>query len=131
MTKKIIIKNVLLGILSWLIPFAISFLFYKPGGELVVSYATFKSTIMVVGVISGCYLLFRYFKFVDSDYILNGVIVGLSWFAINIILDALILIPIMKTSFADYFMSIGLSYISIPTISTAMGYLLTKKVKQE
>jgi hypothetical protein len=50
MTKKIIIKNVLLGFLSWLIPFAISFLFYKPGGELVVPYATFKSTIMVVGV---------------------------------------------------------------------------------
>jgi hypothetical protein len=129
MTKKIIIKNILLGFFSWLIPFAISFLFYKPGGELVVPYATFKSTIMIVGVVSGCYLLFRYFKFVDSDYIRNGVIVGLSWFAINIILDALILIPIMKTSFADYFMSIGLSYISIPTISIAMGCLLNKKVK--
>ena len=129
MTKKIIIQNLLLGFLSWLIPFAVSFLFYKPGGELVVPYATFKSTIMLVGVISGCYLLFRYFKFVDSDYIKNAVIVGLSWFAINIILDAVILIPIMKTTFADYFMSIGLSYFSIPIISITMGYLLNKKVK--
>lgn len=129
MTKKIIAKNILLGFLSWLIPFAVSFLFYKPGGELVVPYATFKSTIMVVGVISGCYLLFRYFKFVDSDFIKNAVIVGLSWFAINIILDAVILIPIMKTTFADYFMSIGLSYFSIPIISITMGYLLNKKVK--
>lgn len=129
MTKKIIIQNILLGFLSWLIPFAISFLFFKPGGELVVPYATFKSTIMVVGVISGCYLLFRYFRLVDSDFIRNGVIVGLSWFAMNIILDALILIPIMKTSFADYFMSIGLSYIAIPVISITMGYLLQQKVK--
>jgi hypothetical protein len=129
MTKKIIIKNILLGFLSWLIPFAISFLFYKPGGELIVPYATFKSTIMVVSVISGCYLLFRYFKLVDSDFIRNGVIVGLSWFAINIILDAVILIPIMKTSFANYFMSIGLSYIAIPAISILMGYLLDRKVK--
>ncbi len=129
MTKKIIIQNLLLGFLSWLIPFAVSFLFYKPGGELVVPYATFKSTIMLVGVISGCYLLFRFFKFVDSDYIKNAVIVGLSWFAINIILDAVILIPIMKTTFADYFMSIGLSYFSIPIISITMGYLLNKKVK--
>jgi hypothetical protein len=129
MTKKIIIKNLLLGFLSWSIPFAVSFLFYKPGGELVVPYATFKSTIMLVGVISGCYLLFRYFKFVDSDYIKNAVIVGLSWFAINIILDAVILIPIMRTSFANYFMSIGLSYFSIPIISITMGYLLDKKVK--
>lgn len=129
MTKKIIIKNIFLGLLSWLIPFVASFLFYKPGGELVVPYATFKSTIMLVGVISGCYLLIRYFKFVDSDYVKNSVIVGTSWFAINIILDAVILIPMMKTTFADYFMSIGLSYFSIPIISVTIGYLLSKKIK--
>ena len=129
MEKKIIIKNILLGFLSWLIPFAISFLFYKPGGELIVPYSTFKSTIMVVGTISGCYLLFRYFKLVDSNFIKNGVVVGLSWLSINIVLDALILIPMMKTTFADYFMSIGLGYIAIPTISITMGYLLNAKVK--
>ncbi|NOT35806.1 MAG: hypothetical protein HOP11_00340 [Saprospiraceae bacterium] len=130
MTKKLIIKNILLGFLSWLIPFAFSFLFYKPGGELVVPYATFKSIIMVIGVISGCYLLFRYFKFVDSDFIWNGVVVGLSWFVINIILDAAILIPIMKTTFAEYFMSIGLSYISIPAISVTIGYLLNRVTRK-
>ena len=129
MTKKLVTKNILFGFLSWLIPFAVSFLFYKPGGELIVPYNTFKSTIMVVGTLSGCYLLLRYFKLVDTDFIRNGVIVGLSWFAINIILDAVILIPIMKTTFADYFMSIGLSYIAIPTISIAMGYLLERRVK--
>lgn len=127
MTKKIITKNILLGFLTWLIPFAVSFLFYKPGGELVVPYATFKSTIMLVGIISGCSLLLCYFKFVDSDFFRHGVIVGLSWFAINIILDTVILIPIMKTTFVDYFLSIGLSYISIPTISISMALLLNRK----
>jgi hypothetical protein len=130
MTKKLIIKNILLGFLSWLIPFAVSFLFYKPSGELVVAYSTFKSAIMVVGTISGCYLLFRYFKTVESDFIKNGVIVGLSWFVINIILDAVILIPIMKTTFEEYFMSIGLSYLSIPAISISMAYLLERKKKE-
>jgi len=131
MTKNIITKNILFGFLSWLIPFAISFLFYKPGGELVMPYATFKSTIMVIGVISGCYLLYRYFSLVDHDFIRHGVLVGFTWFAINILLDVLILIPIMKTSFAAYFMSIGLSYISIPSISIAMGYLLNKNMKSK
>lgn len=129
MEKKLVIKNVLFGFLSWLIPFVVSFLFYKPGGELIVPYSTFKSTIMVVGTLSGCYLLLRYFQLVEIDFVRNGLIVGLSWFAINIILDAVILIPIMKTTFADYFMSIGLSYISIPIISITMGYLLERKVK--
>lgn len=130
MTQKLIIKNILLGFLSWLIPFAVSFLFYKPGGELVVPYSTFKSVIMVVGTISGCYLLFRYFRLIDSNFIMNGLIVGLLWFAINVILDAVILIPMMKTNFANYFMSIGLSYIAIPVISITMGYLLDRKVKK-
>lgn len=128
MAKKLVVRNILLGILSWLVPFVASFLFYKPGGELVVPYATFKSTITVVGVATGCYLLFRYFKYVDSEFIWNGAVVGLSWFAINIVLDAVILIPMMKTTFADYFMSIGISYFSIPTISITMGYLLNSKV---
>ena len=127
MTKKIIFKNIILGFLSWLIPFAVSFLFYKPGGELVVPYATFKSTMMVVGTISGCYLLVRYFNFVEIDFIKNGVIVGLSWFAINIVFDTLILIPMMKSNFIDYFMSIGVGYFAIPSISIAMGYLLETK----
>lgn len=127
--KKIITQNILLGFLSWLIPFAVSFLFYKPGGELLVPYATFKSSIMVVGTISGSYLLFRFFKFVDSDYLMNAVLVGWSWFAINILMDALILIPMMKTSFTEYFMSIGIGYFAIPTMSIAMGFLLNQKTK--
>lgn len=127
MNKNLITKNILLGFLSWVIPFVVSFLFVKPGGEFIVPYATFKSIIMVVGTMSGCYLFYRYFKYVENDFIRNGVIVGVSWFAINIILDTLILIPMMKTTFADYFMSIGIGYFVIPTISIAMGFLLERK----
>jgi uncharacterized membrane protein YpjA len=127
MTQKLILKNLLLGFLSWLIPFAISFLFFKPGGETVVPYATFKCIITVVGAISGCYLLYRYFGLVKDDLVANGIIVGISWFLINIILDSLILIPMMKTGFDEYFMSIGLSYLTIPVISIAMAFLLKKR----
>lgn len=130
MTRRIIFKNILFGLLSWLIPFVVSFFFYKPGGELVVPYATFKSTIMAVGMISGSYLFYMYFRLVNADFIRHGVVVGLSWFAINIVLDAAILIPIMKTTFQEYFMSIGIGYAGIPAISIAMGYLLEGKEKQ-
>lgn len=129
MKKNLIIKNLLFGFLSWLIPFAVSFLFYKPDGELVVPYATFKSVIMVVGTTSGCYLLYRYFSLLDKDFVRNGWIAGLSWMVINLLLDAIILIPMMKSNFADYFMSIGISYLAIPAIGVAMGYLLKEKAK--
>ncbi len=131
MNNNLITKNILLGFLSWLIPFVVSFLFVKPGGEFIVPYPTFKSTIMVVGTMSGCYLFYRYFKLVENDFIRNGIIVGVSWFAINIILDALVLIPMMKTTFAEYFMSIGIGYFAIPTISIAMGFLLERKARSK
>lgn len=127
MTGKMFAKMLLPGFLSWLIPFAISFLFYKPGGELVVPYATFKCSIMTVGVISGCYLLYRHFRWVKDHYIRSGIWVGLIWMTMNIVLDTFVLIPIMKTSFSEYFLSIGLGYISIPAISIAMGALLSHK----
>lgn len=131
MSRKLIFKIILLGFMSWLIPFAASFLFYKPGGELMVPYATFKSAILIIGTMSGCYLLFRYFKHVDHDFIMNGIVVGLSWFAINILFDVIILIPMMKTSFTSYFMSIGLGYLAIPVISIAMGSLLNRNLKKK
>ena len=82
---------------------------------------------MAVGTISGCYLFYRYFKLIDNNYIKNGIIVGLSWFAINILLDSVILIPIMKTTFVYYFMTIGIGYISITAISIAIGFSLERK----
>lgn len=124
MSKKLIYRNIWLGFLSWLIPFAISFFCYKPGGELILEYSTFKSLMIVSGTISGSFLLYQFFKAVNSNVVFNGVIVGLSWFAINIILDSIILIPMMKVTFATYFMSIGLGYVSIPAISIAIGYIL-------
>jgi hypothetical protein len=54
--------------------------------------------------------------------------VGLSWFVINIIFDAIVLLPIMKITFVEYFLTIGLSYIGIPSISIAMGYVLERKL---
>ncbi|MBK8846277.1 MAG: hypothetical protein IPO27_06770 [Bacteroidetes bacterium] len=128
MTKKIVIRNISLGLISWLIPYCASFLFFKPGGDLLVPYSTFKASIMVIGVVSGCFLLFQFFKVVSHDYVRNGIIVGISWFVINILLDVLFLLPITKTTFGEYFMSIGLGYFSIPPISMVIGFLLNKKL---
>jgi hypothetical protein len=124
MKNGLFFKNIILGFLSWLLPFALSFLFYKPGGVLVVPYATFKSVIILIGSLCGSFLLFHYFKSVNKNFISNGVFVGFSWFAINIFLDVLFLLPMMKTSFEDYFMSIGASYLVIPVMSITFGYLL-------
>jgi uncharacterized membrane protein YpjA len=129
MNKSIIFRNIWLGLLSWFIPFAISFFCYNQHGELMMEYSLFKSLMMVSGSLSGSFLLYQFFKIVDSNFVLNGLIVGLSWMAINLVLDSFVLIPLMKVTFAKYFSSIGLGYISIPAISISMGYLLNNKLK--
>ncbi len=129
MQKTIWTRMLLLGLLSWFIPFAVSFLFFKPGGELLVPYATFKSTIMAVGVISGCFLLFHFFKVVQADFVRISFMVGFAWLLLNLLLDILILVPMMKSTLTDYLWSIGIGYVSIPAVSITMGYLLQSKAK--
>ncbi|HAD11607.1 MAG TPA: hypothetical protein DCF33_04120 [Saprospirales bacterium] len=122
------IKDLLFyGFLTWLIPYGISFLFFKPGGELAVSYDLFKSIMIVVASITGSYCLFRYFKSVNQNYVKEGLVVGVAWFALNIVLDVVALLPIMKVSFGEYFISIGLRYLIIPVFAYTVGAMLNQK----
>lgn len=127
MTKQLILKNFLYGFLSWLIPFAASIPFFTKNGELLVSQDLFKSLMIVIGSISGCFLLYLYFKLVNSSFIMQGFLVGIVWFVINIVLDYFVLIPMMKTDFKSYFIAIGLHYLVITAISILIGYLLHAK----
>src|SRR5512136_869481 len=107
MTKKYL-KNVLYGFLAWLIPFLASLFFYSKEG-LTIDIFLFKSIMIVVGSISAAILLVLYFKEIRGAYLKEGIIVGVVWFGINILLDLLILIPISGMSIADYFPRIGIS----------------------
>jgi hypothetical protein len=127
MIRLFVFRNVWLGLLSWLIPFAVSFFCYTPEGKPIMEYGTFKSLMTVIGAVSGSFLLYHFFKAVDSRFIFSGFVIGFSWFFINVLLDSIALVPMMNVSFFTYFLTIGLSYISIPAISIAMGYLLDRK----
>ncbi len=67
----------------------------------------FKSIMIIVGSIAAAILLASYFKKVNTAYLKEGIIVGLTWFGINILLDLLILIPMSGMSYSDYFIQIG------------------------
>ena len=127
MKRNLFARNLLLGFLSWVIPFVVSFFFFRPGGEMILPYATFKGIITVVGVTSGSYLLYRYFGFVSVDYVREGVIVGFSWTAINLLLDFVFLVPMAKLGASEYLLSIGISYLAIPPIAICMGCILEAK----
>lgn len=121
------VRNVLYGFLAWLIPFAASFFFYSREGLLTIDIFLFKSIMIVVGSFSAAILLIYYFKNININYLNEGIIVGLMWFGISILLDLLILIPMSGMSIMDYFMQIGLRYLAIPAMSIAVGTALENK----
>jgi hypothetical protein len=117
------LKIALFGFLTWLIPFVVSFFFYSKEGQPLIDIFLFKSIMIVVGSLTAASLLVLYFRGLKKDYLKEGVIVGLAWFAINIIMDLAVLVPMSGMSIGSYFAQIGLRYIIIPTMSTAMGYV--------
>lgn len=92
------IRSILYGFLAWLIPFVAAFFFYLKEGGLVIDIFLFKSIMIIVGAISGAFLLVFYFKRIHANYLMEGIIVGFTWFAINILLDLLVLILMSEMS---------------------------------
>jgi len=123
------LKNILYGFLAWLIPFVASFFFYSKEGGLSIDIFLFKSIMIVIGSISAAFLLVSYFKKINTNYLREGITVGIVWFIINILLDLLILIPMSGMSIADYFTQIGVRYLVIPAMAITIGKALEDKAQ--
>lgn len=131
-------RNVLYGILVWVIPFAVSFIVFP---LIAVDYSfPFNTLMLVVGGVTGVAFLVAYFGRVEQDYLKEGVAVGIVWFVINVVLDLAILLPMVaafnkgKTlepwqilTYANYFPRIGLRYLLIPITAIGFGVALKRK----
>ncbi len=113
-------RVLIFGVLSWALPFVMSFFFFTPQGELLVAQPLFKSLMVVLGGGVGVFLLMLTFKRIQPS-VVTGVSIGVLWLLINWFLDALILLPMSGMSMGEYMYDIGLRYLLIPIISTAMG----------
>ena len=120
-------RNVLYGFLAWLIPFIASFPFFTKDGGLSIDIFLFKTIMIIVGSISASILLVSYFKRISTSYLKEGIYIGVSWFIINILLDLVVLIPMSGMAISDYLLQIGLRYLVMPVMATALGVALTNK----
>ncbi len=112
------------GVLTWLIPFCIAVPFYSRDGQLLIDIFLFKSIMIIVGSATGAFFLLRYFMHVTNQCLREGVVLGLSWLVINLLLDFAVLIPMTGMSLEDYSYQIGLRYLTIPIFSVAIGLAL-------
>lgn len=120
-------RILLLGLLSWLIPFLAASLFFGPGGELWADRALFKSAMVVIGGGVGLWLLLRAFRAVPAT-LATGAAIGIAWLLINLGLDLAILLPMSGMGLATYAADIGLRYLLLPLTAAAMG-LVAERAK--
>ncbi|HRN69871.1 MAG TPA: hypothetical protein PLS49_01690 [Candidatus Woesebacteria bacterium] len=122
-------KALILGLLTWLLPFIFSIFFYSREGELLINYDVFKSLMVVVSLTIGIVLLIQYFKNVKGNFLRNGGYLGVIWFVMNLLLDILILLPLSGMPMQEYVNQIAIRYLTIPVITIGFGYILEKKLR--
>ena len=113
-------RNLLFGFASWAIPFFAAFAFYDQTGALSVDVFLFKSLMIVVGALSGAWLLLRAFRHLRPSF-RNGLAIGVLWFAINCGLDLAVLVGAMGMGAGEWAMAVGLRYLVIPIMAAAIG----------
>jgi len=118
-------KALLYGFLVWLIPFVVSILIFPIKTS---NTALFESIMPVVLTVCVVLFLIRYFRKLEADFLKEGVMLGIIWFIISLGVDLLMFMwgP-MKTTFANYMMDIGLTYLIVPIITIGFGYLIEKR----
>ena len=115
----------LYGFLLWLIPFVVAILIFPVRTS---SRALFESIMPVV--LTACVVLFLnlYFRRLEAGFLKEGLMLGVIWFAISLVLDLLMFMwgP-MKMTFAEYMMDIGLAYLIFPIVTIGSGHLIKKR----
>jgi len=119
------LKIVLFGFILWLVPFIVGFLFVDAKGNFLISETFFKSIMIVVGSLVGVILAVRYFKDIKSDFVIEGVLLGVTWLFINLAIDIVFVsIGFFRMTLTQYIMDIGLRYLSMPIYTIGLGYAL-------
>lgn len=119
-------STILLGLASWAIPFAVSIAFFDRAGQLQIPQPLFKSLMVVIGGGFGAALLVQAFKSIRPSAA-TGLALGALWLAINLVLDLAVLVPMSGMTVAGYLQDIGLRYLLLPIVATAMGAVAARR----
>ena len=120
-------RALLCGVGVWFVPFVIAIAIY---GLHASERALFESLMAVAVVGTTVEFAAIYFRVVDGRFVREGVLIGVAWFAIAIVIDLLMFSwGSMKMPFVDYVKDIGVTYLVIPTIAVGMGIVLEGRAR--
>lgn len=117
------LRFLLLAILIWLIPFALSIPFFGADGQLAINFWLFKLIMFVVLTLT-CFFLYRWFYksalLPNRDWRILALI-GVGVLIINVLLDSITVIPLGQMTAAEYVTQIGVVYLMMVASSIYVG----------
>jgi len=118
-------RAITLGFMSWLVPFAVALIAFP----LRESWRPLFESIMAVTVpVTAVGLGLAYLRRVAHITLREGLLLGLVWFALCLLIDAPLMLfggP-MQMSFTEYMADIGLTYASIPAVTLGLAVAASK-----
>lgn len=122
------LKIITFGFMVWLIPTIVTYITSFTSGLYL--FEIISTLSIAITVIIFAYL---YFKDLDSHFIRDGIIMGMIWIIISIVLDiVLVLLGITKLTLSQYLFYVAPIYIIIPAVTIGFGlYKDQIKEKQE
>ena len=122
------LKIITFGFMVWLIPTIVTYITSFTSGLYL--FEIISALSIAITVIIFAYL---YFIDLDSHFIKYGIIIGVIWIIISIVLDIiLVLLGITKLTLSQYLFYVAPIYIIIPAVTIGFGlYKDQIKEKQE
>ena len=122
------LKIVYYGIFVWVIPSLITVTLTFFSGDMNI-FEIVSAVSIAVTAIAFSYI---YLNSIKSNFIKEGVLIGLAWLIISIVLDLfLIVVGFTQLSLINYAMYVAPLYIIIPAITIGLGlYLNQNEIKE-
>jgi len=119
------LKLVGYGVVIWLVTFLVAFSITSLRTS---NRPLFESIMPVTLAILVVIFTILVFQRIDNTYLGEGILTGVLWFTINVVLDLIMFLPTSpwQLTVTDYFADIGLTYLLIPVITIGIGYALKK-----
>jgi hypothetical protein len=116
------IRIILLGIVLWLVPFALSVALF---GIHDTDRALFESLVTLTGITLAVFAAYLALRHEPRASMAQGALVGLAWAGISIAIDLPIFLFGFHFQIADYIKDVALTYIAFPIIGAGIGRALS------
>ncbi len=112
------------GLLTWLIPSFITVILSSFWG----AFSTFEIVSALAVAVTAVIFSYLYFRGVIENFIKEGILTGILWLIISVILDLiLIALGVSQLTLTTYVLYVAPLYLIIPVITVLMGVVYTKR----